>query len=171
MFCKIFGKYKHIKKEFEQTEKLYHFTSYDTALKILESHTLRYGRLNNMNDIHESGKITLREIHRFDYGNNDTNKVDEILNEIYMYRQISLTKDKTDGSGKLGFNLHQMWGLYADKSRGVCLVFDKDKLTSEITEKLKGEVDYNENVESKYISRENDVVAEIEKNLKGIYLI
>ena len=38
-------------------EKLYHFTSFDTAMKIIESNRLRFGRLNNMNDIHESDKI------------------------------------------------------------------------------------------------------------------
>ena len=33
-------------------------------------------------------------------------------------------------SGKIyeGFNLHTMWGLYADKGFGACLVFDKNKL-------------------------------------------
>lgn len=33
-------------------------------------------------------------------------------------------------SGKIyeGFNLHTMWGLYADKGYGACLVFDKNKL-------------------------------------------
>ena len=38
-------------------EKLYHFTSFDTALKIIESNRLRFGRMNNMNDIHENDKI------------------------------------------------------------------------------------------------------------------
>ena len=46
-----------VKEKFEKTEKLYHFTSFDTALKIIESNRLRFGRLNNMNDIHENDKI------------------------------------------------------------------------------------------------------------------
>ena len=48
-----------MKEKFEKTEKLYHFTSFDTALKIIESNRLRFGRLNNMNDIHENDKILL----------------------------------------------------------------------------------------------------------------
>ena len=38
------------KEQFEQTEKLYHFTKFDTALKIIESNRLIFGRLDNMND-------------------------------------------------------------------------------------------------------------------------
>ena len=45
-----------IKEQFKETEKLYHFTSFDTALKIIESNRLRFGRLSNMNDIHEVAK-------------------------------------------------------------------------------------------------------------------
>jgi len=37
-----------IKEQFEKTEKLYHFTSFDTALKIIESNRLRFGRLDNI---------------------------------------------------------------------------------------------------------------------------
>ena len=42
-----------IREQFKQTEKLYHFTSFDTALKIIETNRLKFGRLNNMNDIQE----------------------------------------------------------------------------------------------------------------------
>lgn len=45
-----------IKEQFEIMDKLYHITSFDTALKIIESNLLRFGRLNNMNDIHENDK-------------------------------------------------------------------------------------------------------------------
>ena len=47
------------------------------------------------------------------------------------YRQISLTIDDME-QNKLGFDLHQMWGLYADKGKGVCLVFDKDTKVSQV---------------------------------------
>ena len=44
-------------------------------------------------------------------------------------QQISFSQDRVvDGCYYLGFDLHTMWGLYADKGYGVCLVFDKDKL-------------------------------------------
>lgn len=45
------------------------------------------------------------------------------------YQQISFTQDRfVDGKIYEGFNLHPMWGLYADRGYGACLVFDKDKL-------------------------------------------
>ena len=40
-----------MKEEFMNMKKLYHYTKFDTAIKILESHSLRFGRLHNMNDV------------------------------------------------------------------------------------------------------------------------
>lgn len=37
-----------IKERFEKMENLYHFTSFDTALKKVESNRIRFGRLNNI---------------------------------------------------------------------------------------------------------------------------
>ena len=45
------------------------------------------------------------------------------------YQQVSFTQDQErKGDDYLGFDLHTMWGLYADKGYGVCLVFDKNRL-------------------------------------------
>lgn len=113
-----------IKENFERTDKLYHFTSFDTALKIIESNRLRFGRLSNMNDIHESAKNVF-------VGSSSAVKsfpsevLDALYDDLYKYRQISLTANK---NSKEGFDLHQMWGQYADKGEGVCLVFDKKEL-------------------------------------------
>ena len=50
--------------------------------------------------------------------------------ELRRYQQISFAQDREcEDCTYLGFDLHSMWGLYADKGYGVCLVFDKDKLT------------------------------------------
>lgn len=116
-----------IKDNFSNIKKLYHYTSFDTACNILESMCLRYGRLNNMNDIHENDKVVYKDAQGNDITNFDYSILDCIYNEMYMYRQISLTMDDSE-KGKLGFDLHQMWGLYADKGLGVCLVFDKQNL-------------------------------------------
>ena len=146
-----------IKEQFEKTEKLYHFTSFDTALKIIESNHLRYGRLNNMNDIHENDKIVL-----VDANNHPTNKfpsdvLDELYDEIYKYRQISLTADDNEGD-KDGFDLHQMWGLYADKGEGVCLIFDKKELEKGFgSATLHDRVSYDKTVDSYYISLSNNL--------------
>ena len=161
-----------IKEQFEKTEKLYHFTSFDTALKIIESNRLRYGRLNNMNDIHENDKIVL-----VDANNHPTNKIpsdvlDELYDEIYKYRQISLTADDNEGD-KDGFDLHQMWGLYADKGEGVCLIFDKKELEKGFgSATLHDRVSYDKTVDSYYISLSNTadkVSVEIREHANEIF--
>ena len=161
-----------IKEQFEKTEKLYHFTSFDTALKIIESNRLRYGRLNNMNDIHENDKIVL-----VDANNHPTNKfpsdvLDELYDEIYKYRQISLTADDNEGD-KDGFDLHQMWGLYADKGEGVCLIFDKKELEKGFgSATLHDRVSYDKTVDSYYISLSNTadkVSVEIREHANEIF--
>ena len=161
-----------IKEQFEKTEKLYHFTSFDTALKIIESNHLRYGRLNNMNDIHENDKIVL-----VDANNHPTNKfpsdvLDELYDEIYKYRQISLTADDNEGD-KDGFDLHQMWGLYADKGEGVCLIFDKKELEKGFgSATLHDRVSYDKTVDSYYISLSNTadkVSVEIREHANEIF--
>lgn len=120
-----------VKKErFLKMEKLYHFTSYDTALIIIESNRLRFSRLTNMNDIHENDKIV--------FVNAQINSIpsevfDSLHDEIYKYRQISLTADDKEND-KDGFDLHQMWGLYAEKGEGVCLVFDKKELEKSLVD-------------------------------------
>lgn len=116
-----------IKKQFEKMEKLYHYTSFDTALKIIESNRLRFGRLNCMNDIHENDKIMFADANGREIDEFPSDVLDALHDEIYRYRQISLTADNKEGDND-GFDLHQMWGLYADKGEGVCLVFDRDEL-------------------------------------------
>lgn len=116
-----------IREKFQLTEKLYHFTSFDTAKKIIESNSLRFGRLSNMNDLHENDKVTFVDINGQCIKDFPSDVLDALHDEIYRYRQISLTAEGEKGD-ELGFNLHQMWGHYADKGEGVCLVFDKNEL-------------------------------------------
>ena len=144
-----------IKEQFEKTEKLYHFTSFDTALKIIESNHLRYGRLNNMNDIHENDKIVFVDANNHPTDKFPSDVLDELYDEIYKYRQISLTADDNEGD-KDGFDLHQMWGLYADKGEGVCLIFDKKELEKGFgSATLHDRVSYDKTVDSYYISLSN----------------
>ena len=163
-----------IKKQFERMEKLYHFTTFDTALKIIESNCLRFGRLSNMNDIHESDKLmfvdadTEQSIDEF-----PSDLLDTLYDEIYKYRQISFTSDgkKKD---KNGFDLHQMWGLYADKGEGVCLVFDKEELNRELSnlDVIHDKVLYAKAVKSHFISvshKPENVPAEVKKNIRYIF--
>ena len=161
-----------IKEQFEKTEKLYHFTSFDTALKIIESNHLRYGRLNNMNDIHENDKIVLVDANNHPIDRFPSDVLDELYDEIYKYRQISLTADDKEDD-KEGFDLHQMWGLYADKGEGVCLIFDKKELEKGFgSATLHDRVSYDKTVDSYYISLSNTadkVSVEIREHANEIF--
>lgn len=103
---------------FSKMSKLYHYTTFEAALKIIQSGNLRFGSLYNMNDIHECCKLI--------YKSNDNPKLKfkTIRDEIFSYKQISLSIDDT----YYGFELLPMWGLYAGKATGCCLVFNKDLL-------------------------------------------
>ena len=161
-----------IKEQFEKTEKLYHFTSFDTALKIIESNHLRYGRLNNINDIHENDKIVFVDANNHPTDKFPSDVLDELYDEIYKYRQISLTADDNEGD-KDGFDLHQMWGLYADKGEGVCLIFDKKELEKGFgSATLHDRVSYDKTVDSYYISLSNTadkVSVEIREHANEIF--
>ena len=172
-FCR--KKNMSIKEQFEQTEKLYHFTKFDTALKILESNRLRFGRLDNMNNIHENDKIEFVGPNNQQINEFPSEVLDALHDEIYKYRQISLTTEGQPGDN-LGFNLHQMWGIYADKGEGVCLVFDKKEL--EKSHDMKninlGRVNYDDTkkLESFFISdskNPEEVLDEIKKHIPDIY--
>lgn len=164
-----------IRKIFEQTDKLYHFTSFDTAKKIMESNSLRFGRLTNMNDIHENDKIVFVDT-SYNYIENFSSEVlNALYDELYKYRQISLTID-SNSNDKKGFDLHQMWGLYADKGNGVCLVFDKKELEKSLNmcDVYHREVCYNdtEQLDSFIVSNSKDpkeVVTEIGNHISNIF--
>ena len=121
-------------KLFQKTDKLYHYTSFETALKIIASGKLRYGRLRDMNDVNEA--------YRYVYYNKDLNiSFQDVLQELSLYRQLSFSVDGVN----CGYNISPMWGHYAHKGRGVCLVFDKnkiDKLLSSETNVYCGAITY-----------------------------
>lgn len=157
-------------REFKNTDKLYHFTTLDSAIKIIESNSLRFGRLNNMNDIHETSKNMYEN---YDSQEFIKEKLNELYNEIYRYRQISFTRDTED---KCGFDLHNMWGLYANKFEGVCLVFDKNELLEQISKSgddiYKGEVSYDRKINSSITSEKTDIAGVpsiTQENAKDIF--
>lgn len=158
-------KYSNMKEEFMNMKKLYHYTKFDTAIKILESHSLRFGRLHNMNDIHENDKLSYVDTTGTLINSFPSDLLDAIDCEMAKYRQISLTADD-DKQDKLGFDLHQMWGLYADKGQGVCLVFNKDMLCKQIDDAVLHKiVSYDTSVESFYIANSNDFQS-IQRNIQ-----
>lgn len=119
---------KSARERFVEMTRLYHFTSLKSACNIIERKQLRFGKLFRMNDLIESDKMVFQ---RVIFGNLEEDKDNGLFaeEEMHRYQQISFSQDRcVDDKIYEGFNIHSMWGLYADKGYGVCLVFDKKKL-------------------------------------------
>ena len=104
----------------ERYKKLYHFTSFDIFTRIWIAQELKYGSISNVNDIQESLKY---------YSVNSLSHLPVMCayqDILSSYRQISFTMD-IDSFLK-GFMNTMMWGVYGDKTKGVCIEFDYDRI-------------------------------------------
>ncbi len=134
--------------DFENTEKLYHFTNFEAACKILSSKTLRLSQMNSMNDVNESFRMIYSRSEGKCFSWSTTGA---------KYSQLSFSEDTVRTPGFLNL---PMWGYYADKGRGVCIVFDKNKVVEELqTQRFwHGKV--------KYVKRyDNDLIISSEKEI------
>ena len=105
----------------EKTAHLYHYTSFDSFVKIWLSQRLLFSPLSKMNDVQEKSVRC---------ASSSPNSIPILLayDEIRRkYKQISFTMDY-DSYFK-GCMSTIMWGHYADKCNGVCIEFDASKLS------------------------------------------
>lgn len=82
---------KNVRERFVEMIRLYHFTSFDAACKIIESKQLRFGKLSRMNDLIESNKIVFQ---RVIFGNLKEDKENGLFaeEEMHRYQQIGFLK-------------------------------------------------------------------------------
>ena len=142
---------------------VFHFTKFESALRIIATKSLKFGRFENMNDI--------AEVKRDVYGMISADIID---NELSKYQSISLTLDK---SSHRGFKIDPLWGHYAQGGNGVCLVFDIDKLSQKVIEQFGEKATI---AKIRYLSKHSNAVftkgdsqREVEKyiknNLKSVF--
>lgn len=114
---------------------IFHYTTFLSAIKIIESKNLLFGDFKNMNDISESWREVFNEI---------------AIVELCKYKSLSFT---FDNSYKRGL-IDSLWGYYAEKGNGACLVFNKSKLISQFKKmvgfKRHGKIKYIKNLVSLY---------------------
>lgn len=104
----------------ERFKKLYHYTSFDSFVKIWLNQNLLFSPLSNVNDIQEVDFKTA-------VINSDRLDLCQKLNEYRLsFKQISFTMDYD--SALKGCMSPMMWGLYADKRKGVCIELEYDKI-------------------------------------------
>lgn len=120
---------------------LFHYTNFESFIKIIETMTLRSTPLAGMNDLNEACLAFVDMSKDFFFLKKAG---DYIKNECSV---ISFTKNYMSHSlCKEGSNHPAMWAHYADNSNGVCVVFDQDVL-----------INNNKDLLSNYFYRIEDV--------------
>lgn len=136
---------------------LFHYTTFTSAIKIISSKKLLFGDFKNMNDISESRREVYDEV---------------ATEELYKYKSLSFTLDKYT---KRGFEIDSLWGYYAEKGNGMCLVFNKSKLITQFKKmdgfKRYGGIKYIKNFTNAVFFNKNKepIIKQIEKNYKDIF--
>ena len=101
-------------------EKLYHYTSFESFVRIWLNKALRFSPVTGVNDIQEK---------TIEASVNNLNQVEIAERLIEMrktYKQVSFTMDYD--TYLKGCMSPMMWGLYGGKTRGVCIELDYNKI-------------------------------------------
>ena len=100
---------------------LFHFTKYENFLKILEQFTLRLSSFEELNDLNEGNlsNMNMDKNFRVMY------ETEKYIKERCHILSFSQNYD-IDGWVQEGTNHPAMWAHYANNSRGVCIVIDKN---------------------------------------------
>lgn len=118
---------------FGSTDYLCHYTSFNNLCSILSTMTLRISSYKNSNDIAELDS----NISCFLNSNKPSEVEQYVANQCgYISFSTNIWDAQNDVISKFGYLIPSMWGIYADKSRGACLVLDKDILLQENTQML-----------------------------------
>ena len=139
------------------SDYLYHYTTVDNAIRIVASNTLLFGKLETMNDINES--------YRCVFGNPNT--IQEAHNLLKQYQQLSFVADNLP---RRGYDIPSMWGHYAERGHGVCLVFNRQSLSDCFSsDMINNNVDYLSEYDSSIIIEENSVEQFFAKNTQKLF--
>ena len=123
--------YHHEELPYRGDGALFHFTKFESFLKILEDMTLLPSSFGNLNVMNEG----------------NVNNMNMNNNFLVMYNAEKYIKDRCrilsfsqnydiGGFGQEGTNHPAMWAHYAENSNGVCIVLDKDAFVKKNKEVL-----------------------------------
>lgn len=125
-------------QKFNTKAYLYHFTNIEKATIILDGNSLKFSKLNKLNDTLEAKPKIFNTYNALDtyciieHFKNTNEKYLQLLCFSMDAKQRQNTDNNkiyyTDYSGR-GFALPRMWAQYSNNNDGVCFVFDKEKLT------------------------------------------
>lgn len=142
----------------ERYKKLYHYTSFESFVKIWLTKKLRFSPVTSVNDIQE--KFINAAV-------SNKSQIDIAKSFIAIrksFKQVSFTMDYD--SYLKGCMSPMMWGLYADKAKGVCIELDYKKIQFP-QDILKGMVKYKTILEKYHgIGPEVNTTDKLEKYIK-----
>ncbi len=149
----------------ERFKRLYHYTSFDTFVKIWLNKNLKFAKVTDVNDIEEA---------YFTTSTSDYKQIPLILelNRIRKsYKQISFTMDY-DSFFK-GCMSPMMWGLYGDKRKGICIEIEYDKINFPDSV-IKGPVKYKQRLKKQHeidcrIKTQKGLLYYIKKHQKELF--
>lgn len=104
----------------DKYKRIYHFTSFESFVKIWLSKELLFSELEKVNDLFEINKVFFAESFV------QMPLMVAFQDLINSYRQVSFTMDYD--SYIKGCMSTAMWGLYGNKTNGVCIEIDFEKL-------------------------------------------
>ena len=139
--------------------KLYHFTSFNTFIKIWHSKKLLFHPFYNVNDRLEKSKFVKIP----DFSSESKSQLNKLDDQLASYRQISLLSDYSESIK--GFMSSMMWGHYGDKGNGVCIELDSDKLNLLDPTIVKHKVDYSIEINAPTLEKEDDIQTFIDTHI------
>lgn len=140
----------------DTNEYLYHYTSSETALEyILKTGTLLLNSFKSVNDPRESKHWDISPRIRADInlGLEEYHALSLEISHILKSnaKLVCFSQDKPESQNawqpkallQRGFAKSSMWHHYADKHKGVCLMFSREKLLNALSRQLKSEQLFN----------------------------
>jgi len=159
--------------EIRKRKLVCHYTNREVALeKILPSNTLRFNEIKNSNDPWEYRKFILTSFENDSDPIEAKLKADEIKLKSAEAKAISFTKDS---DGFRCFNNILMWSHYAENHKGVCLVFDKQKLEKLFKQQFSKKrlnpknVQYFKSPVETTVKGSDDTIEKMKKDAKNIF--
>ena len=131
--------------------KLYHYTSFNTFIKIWHTKSLLFQPFYNVNDRLEHSKF----VRIPDFSSQSADKLRELDEQLVQYRQISLVVDYNKRIK--GFMSSMMWGHYGDRGNGVCIELESDKLNLSLSSIKKNIVRYCDDIKAPMLQKEDDI--------------
>lgn len=150
-------------------KSLYHYTSFDSFVKIWISKELLFNSVGLMNDICETN-------HRFSMdiltqpSDLLMKSFKKTIKSINSFKQISLTRDYSEKIK--GSMSPYMWGHYGNKAKGICIELDYSKLIFR-NSMIKDSVEYVEDLDTTiklpFINNAKEIKEHIVKIQKNIF--